>query len=305
MSSPESIPDLSSHWLDVDSSDPAQHALLANRFRFHPLAIEDTLNAHTRVKIEAYDGYVFIVLLAMRFAPDSSLTPRDLGAERICIFLSDDMIVSVHAGPSQIIDRARELLRERNGDAACEPAMIAHAIADTIIDDYFPIRDRIDAFVERLESETPQRQSRTLRDALAVRRVAFAAQRSLIPQQEIFESLATGSNACVSASARLYFRDVLDHCRRIIDSMDAFGHLIAELTDSNVAELSIRLDYATTIFAGIATIATPFIIISGIFGMNFRQMPFLRDPTGFWIVIGAQTLISAGLFVLLRRRHLV
>src|SRR5256885_15646193 len=49
-------------WVDVDSNDLHQHALLEKVFDFHPLAVEDTLSPRTRVKLEEYDRYVFVVM---------------------------------------------------------------------------------------------------------------------------------------------------------------------------------------------------------------------------------------------------
>jgi magnesium transporter len=48
-------------WIDIDSTSRHQHAILEKLLHFHPLTIEDTLNPNSRVKIEAYDGYLFIV----------------------------------------------------------------------------------------------------------------------------------------------------------------------------------------------------------------------------------------------------
>ena len=42
-------------WVDVDSNDLHQHALLEKVFEFHTLAVEDTLSPRTRVKLEEYD----------------------------------------------------------------------------------------------------------------------------------------------------------------------------------------------------------------------------------------------------------
>jgi magnesium transporter len=53
-------------WVDIDSGDLAQHALLEKMFGFHPLAIEDTLSPKTRVKIEEYGPYLFMVVRSVR-----------------------------------------------------------------------------------------------------------------------------------------------------------------------------------------------------------------------------------------------
>jgi len=43
-------------WVDVDYRNPQQTALLSEVFHFHPLAIEDALNPHSRVSFEEYRG---------------------------------------------------------------------------------------------------------------------------------------------------------------------------------------------------------------------------------------------------------
>ncbi|HXO86110.1 MAG TPA: CorA family divalent cation transporter, partial [Gemmatimonadales bacterium] len=49
-------------WVDIDSTNMHQHALLEKVFGFHPLSVEDTLSPGTRVKFEEYDRYVFVVM---------------------------------------------------------------------------------------------------------------------------------------------------------------------------------------------------------------------------------------------------
>ena len=54
-------------WVDIDSNDRAQHALLEKVFGFHPLAIDDTLSPKTRVKIEEYGNCLFLVIRSVSF----------------------------------------------------------------------------------------------------------------------------------------------------------------------------------------------------------------------------------------------
>lgn len=287
-------------WLDIDSSDPQQHGLLAEVFRFHPLTIEDTLNRHTRVKVEDYDGYLFIVLRAMALNDRPRPGRHALDVSKICLFLGDGYLVSVHAGPSHIIERAAAR------DAVDDPALAAHAISDIAIDDYFPILDRVDDYVDDLTRENLQQlDSRSFRDSLRMRQLAFTAHRSLLPQQAIFETLAHRRSTLLTKDAQLYFRDVYDHVTRIIESLDAYREMIAMMNGSAVSLLSTRLNYSAAVFEAIATVTIPFIVISGLFSMNFTRVPFASNPYGFWIVLGVQVTVSAVLLALLRRRHLL
>ncbi len=296
-----------SFWLDIDSAEPEQHALLAEIFAFHPLAIEDTLNPHTRVKIEEYEGYLFIVLRAMRFDSEKPLDSREVPVKKLCLFLGPTYLVSVHAGRSSSLARAEARLgHDPTLLGQDDPARIAHVIADAVIDAYFPVVDRVDEFVDRFERRGVRELDRAaFEEVLRVRRLAFAAHRSLSPQQVILDVLAHKPHPLISRDAQLYFRDVYDHALRITDSLDAYREIIANTTDNYIAQLSMRLNYATSIFSAIATVTVPFLVISGLWGMNFTREPLVNNPYGFWIAIGIQAAISVALLVTLRARRLL
>ena len=44
---------------------------------------------------------------------------------------------------------------------------------------------------------------------------------------------------------------------------------------------------------------------SGIFGMNFKQMPLIENPVGFWWSIGAMATIVVGLLTFFRRKRYI
>ena len=48
-------------WIDIQEFTEAELNLLAERFKFHPLAIEDCLQPDMRAKLDEYDEYIFIV----------------------------------------------------------------------------------------------------------------------------------------------------------------------------------------------------------------------------------------------------
>jgi magnesium transporter len=53
----------------------------------------------------------------------------------------------------------------------------------------------------------------------------------------------------------------------------------------------------------VAIIFMPATLISGIFGMNFRTMPLLDWPTGFFVVIGLMAAVALTLSLIFWRRR--
>src|SRR5881397_2338304 len=54
-------------WLDIQSPQEEDIALLREEFKFHPLAIEDAIRHHERPKVDSYDEYYFVVFYAIAY----------------------------------------------------------------------------------------------------------------------------------------------------------------------------------------------------------------------------------------------
>lgn len=77
-------------------------------------------------------------------------------------------------------------------------------------------------------------------------------------------------------------------------AMDLHFSAIANQTNENMRILAI----ITAVFA-------PLTLLTGIYGMNFKFIPGLQSPVGFWIMLGLMLLTTLLLLYYFYRRHLV
>lgn len=290
-------------WVDIDSNDRAQHALLEKVFQFHHLAIEDTLNPHSRVKLEEYGDYLFIILRGISLA-DATDDPYDLETKDLYAFLGPDYLVTVHAGPSPSIDRVYALLQRSPDllDRGVERAL--HAIFDDLIDAYFPILSRVDEFIDGLEERVfVDFDEHALRDLFQVKRLVLSLRRYLQPSREVMNILTNRPSALIRPEVQLYFRDIYDHVLRINDALDTYRELLSSTMDSYLTQVSNRLGSTTKALSVVATMSLPFVVVSGMWGMNFSHIPLSGWPHGFWVLLIAQLALGLALLFYLRRRR--
>jgi magnesium transporter len=292
-------------WLDLDSTNRAHVAILEHVCKFHPLTIEDVLNPNSRVKLDEYKDYLFMIIRGVRFYQATD-DPYDLETFNLNFYIGKHFLVTVHGGQSAAVevveekmDRSPELL-QRGVDR------IAHAVMDAAIDAYFPLLDQIDEFVDSLEQRVFERfEQGSIRDIFAVKRTVLSLRRHLAPQRDIFNALANRPTPVLSPESQLYFRDIHDHVLRINDSLDTYRDLLSSTLDSYLTQVSNRLGIATKGLSVIATVTLPFVIVSGMWGMNFQHIPMSDHPYGFWILLGVQMAIGLVLLVLLRLLRLI
>ena len=289
-------------WVHIDSTSRQQVAVLEKVFGFHPLAIEDTLNPLSRPKVDQYEGYLFVTLRVVRFM-EATTDPYDLETANLYLFIGANALVTVHAGPSPNVDHVIELALRTPDLVSRGPARLAHYVMDVAVDAFFPILDRVDDFLDGLEERVFKSfDEAALRDIFAVKRLVLSLRRYLTPQREIFNVLSNRPSPLLSPDLQLYFRDVYDHMLRINDSLDTYRDLLASTMESYLSQVSNRLNLVTKGLTVVATLSVPFVVVSGMWGMNFTRIPLAGHPQGFLILLVGQLALGIGLIVLLKWR---
>jgi magnesium transporter len=292
-------------WVDVDVGNRYQVALLEKIWAFHPLSIEDTLNPSSRVKVEEYPGYLFTIVRGVRLYEETQ-DPYDLETYNLCCFLGRNYVVTVHGGQSPAIAAIADRLTRHPEMLKRSAARLMHAILDGAVDAFFPILDQVDEFLDGIERRVfEQFEQLVLRDLFAVRRLIVSLRRHLAPQREAFNILTNRPSPFIEPEVQLYFRDIYDHVLRISETLDAFRDLLSGTMESYLTQVSNRLGSITKGLAVIGTISIPFVVISGMWGMNFAQVPLAHSQHGFWWMMILQLAIGLLLLIGLRWRGLL
>lgn len=287
-------------WVDIDTADRHQHALLELAFRFHPLSIEDTLNPQSRVKVEEYPEHLFAIVRAVKFCEDTE-DPYDVETSNLCFFLARNLLVTTHVDRAPAVDAVMERVTRSPDLLARGAERLMHAVMDSAVDAYFPILEQLDVFVDGLEERIFTSFDETaLRDIFSVKRLVLSMRRHLAPQREVFNVLTNRPTPFLSREAQVYFRDVYDHMLRINDSLETYRDLLSSTLDSYLSQVSNRLGTATKGLSLAATLSVPFVMVSGMWGMNFANIPLAQHPHGFAIMMAIQLVLGVGLVALLR-----
>jgi magnesium transporter len=270
--------------------------MLGDIFHFHPLAIEEALNPESRVKLEEFDQYVLLIVRTVAFCEDTD-DPYDLDTANISFFLGKNYLVTVHGADTNPVDSTRELLKRKPELANHGPAKLMHAIVDQAVDAYFPIIDKLDEFMDSLEEKIfAQFDQGVLRDVFAVKRLVLSLRRHLAPERDAMSILTNRPSTLLTPDTQIYFRDIYDHVLRIYDSLENFRDLLSSTQESYLTQVSNRLGMATKALGVVATVTLPFVVVSGMWGMNFEGIPLHSNRHGFLILVFAQ--LALGLVIL-------
>lgn len=309
-------------WLNVDGVGHAGTVEQIGRtFGLHPLALEDVVHVHQRAKVEAYDGILFIVARMVRIVaepipadddPDSSsdATPQ-LETEQLSIFLGSNFVITFQEEEHKdCFEPVRDRLRRDLGRLRhAGPDYLAYALLDAVTDGYFPVlewySDELDSVEDALDDRSDPdelRRIHTIRtDLLTLRRAAW-------PLREALQHLQRDTHAGITQETRIYLRDCYDHTVQILDVLENYREICADLREFYFSTVSQRTNDIMKVLTIISTTFIPLSFVAGVWGMNFDpdsspwNMPELRWRFGYPAALGLMLLVVMAMFIFFWRR---
>ncbi|MGZ4784955.1 MAG: magnesium/cobalt transporter CorA [Acidimicrobiales bacterium] len=287
----------------VDAVDPSEDELLKiqDEFSLHPLAMEDLRHPGQRPKVERYDTHAFLVAYA------SDGDPRHLS--ELNIFIADGWMISVRRSFKgdeciDMLDVAKRFERTREGHNTV--GFLLYTILDAVVDTYFDALDNTEDQLETIESrifETIGRTEAVLQhDLLALRRELLLFRRRVVPLRDVLQVILRQEVHPVGEDAQRYFQDVLDHILRVTDTLETQRELLGNAVDAHLAVVNNHMNDIMKKMTSWGAILFGAALISGIYGMNFDNMPELRWHFGYYGALGSMLLLTVGLYTWFRRK---
>jgi Mg2+ and Co2+ transporter CorA len=81
---------------------------------------------------------------------------------------------------------------------------------------------------------------------------------------------------------------------------ETYRELLSSVLDSYLTQVSNRLGRVTKGLSVIATLSIPFVVLSGMWGMNMEHIPLAAYPHAFWWMFGIQLAVGVMLLFILR-----
>ena len=286
-------------WIGMCDPSVEEMEMVRRQYGLHPLAVEDALSPHQLPKVEIYGEQLFVVARTASF---------DAGAVTIrygqtACFIGRDFIITVRLGSQRAHDELRRML-EANAERLAEGAdYVLHAVLDFIVDGYLPMADHLEELAQTIEESAIEAfpDPATIRRIFRLRRELRRFDRIIGPMEEMVKRLVVAELPTIDPSARIWFRDVLDHVRRAMARMQGLKETLAAIVETAaLLEQHRQGDMTRQLAAWAAILAVP-TAIAGVYGMNFKFMPELEWVWGYPMVLGLIFSVCGGLWLRFRR----
>jgi len=197
------------------------------------------------------------------------------------------------------------------------PEAVLYAILDSVVDGYAPVVAGLQKDIDEIETEVFGGDPRVSRRIYELSREVIDFQRSVRPLLAMLGGLEQGFNKYgTNEELRRYLRDVTDHATIVAERVDGFRQMLSDILTVNatlvnqaqneeIKALTVSTfdqnEQVKRISAWAAILFAP-TLIGTVYGMNFANMPGLREAWGFVFSLALMLGVSVALFVVFRRR---
>lgn len=288
-------------WINVDGLKKDEVEKLCRHYEIHPLLIEDILSVGQRAKLDE-TGDVIFTLLPMLYYNEGT---GAVETEQVSIVLGKDFVISFQEDKDRdVFDPVREKLRNNNIKLRSSPAdYLSYALIDVIVDSYFPIIEKINDRIERLEDALlHQKEKAALAKISLLRREIMLMLRSISPVKDVVGGIIRSENDLLEARVEKYYKDVYDHISQAIDYVENHREMLLNLQDLSMSQINVKMNEVMKTFTMVATLLAPATVIGGIFGMNFDVIPLMHQARGFYWAVGVMLVIPLFMLVYFKRK---
>jgi magnesium transporter len=282
-------------WILVDRPTTEEAALVADRFGFHELDVEDVLSKRQRPKIDEYPDYLFVVL----HFPFYDKEIQRLNAAELDAFIGKDFLILL---PNVELHPVTHLFRRCEGDPALREELFSkgsgyllYHVLDDLFDYCFPILDKIGHKLDRIEDELYEgRSEEIVRDISTVKQEIIAYRKIIKPERATVRVLERYMDRFLPEDLELYFDDLVDAAERIWDLLDNYKEVVEGLESTNEAYIAHRQNYRLQLLTVVSVILLPLTLLASVFGMNVA-FPGEGTAEAFWVIASVMLALGLGL----------
>lgn len=270
-------------WIHTDLHGAAVQAL--DHMGLDEIAVKSLRDGPERPRVEEFADHLYVSLFLAdkpvgRKAGTVSPGPGEPGSglprlRELRLFLGPKWIISVghidNADYDTLADRMQRQVFSRQRGAS----FVAYHISEWLVESLQPALEQLDDRIDALEDQVVLATGEApMQGLFGLKRDLVDLRRRVAPLRDVMQRLGSHGVLFVEPEAEVYFRDVHDDVMRAIELLDTYRDILSSALDLHLSSVSNRLNRVMKQLTVVATMFMPLSFVVGLFGTNFRQMPF-------------------------------
>ena len=280
-------------WIDALKPSERDLAWLEEKFKLHPVIVDELRTPSARAMVEHYDGYLYLIYYFPIYDPTDAASVRS----EIDFIITKDSVVTVHY----------EKLSDSLGTFGLSDERDTLELVHGIIGHLLTFEDRqlrhIREKVELVGRDIFKDKEKEVLERITYLKRDISEYRIVVRLQEpILKSLISVGQMFWGEAATVYLNDLMGDQLKLVSQLEDCRETVSDFEDTNNQLMNLKINTVMKTFTLLSFLTFPFMLIATLFGMNTRDTPLVGVPNAFWIVVSGMVATMAILIVYFKKK---
>lgn len=286
-------------WIDVESPTEEDLLFLHERYKINQLLLEDTIDPNHLPKFEQDDDVKFFLMRENTELERSHLNTISDISTKLGVFLIGNLIITIHRMKNRsIYEFKKEILLPENQEINSE--RIALNLALKVMKSFDDESQNLMETMDNIENEIFLKNTN---NANQIRRLYKLKRKSGLNTRILNISADWVDKFKTLKLNETQVTDLKDKHKDVIADFEHLNAQVINLISMFLALSDQKANQVMKVLAIYSMYFFPITFIAGIYGMNFDNMPELRQPLGYFFTLGLMAFISLLTFIYVRRKR--
>ncbi len=292
-------------WLNVHGlHDVELIKQIGTMLAIEPFIISDILNVARRSKMEELDHVLFFSIKSILPGEDSN----HVHVEQISFLLKDNLLVSFQEKKSDFFTHIRERIKTHSGIVRKKRNdYLLYLLLDSVMENFYVTIEFYEDVIESLLTESKSSADPNVLVQIEKNREDLNfLKRSILPLRDtLFNLKSEHDDADYDGIERAnynFFARLHQKSLEILEQIEYDMNTLDSSSSFYFSSQSQRMNEIMKILTVVSVFFMPLTFIVGIYGMNFDVMPELRNPYGYFIVLGVMFLLLVAMVVYFKKK---
>lgn len=286
-------------WIDVEAPTPEDLLFLHERYKINQLLLEDTIDPNHLPKFEQDDDVKFFLMRENTELERSHLNTISDISTKLGVFLIGNIIITIHRMKNRsIYEFKKEILLPENKEVTSEK--IALNLALKVMKSFDDESQNLMETMDNIENEIFLKNTNSpnqIRRLYKLKRKSGLNTRILNISADWVDKFKTLNLVDTQVT------DLQDKHKDVIADFEHLNSQVINLISMFLALSDQKANQVMKVLAIYSMYFFPITFIAGIYGMNFDNMPELRQPLGYFITLGVMAFIALLTFIYVRKKR--
>lgn len=275
-------------WIDIQKPTGKDLGWLKEKFKLHPIIVDELRESSARARVEHYDGYLYLIYYFPLYDEKEGASVRT----EIDFVISKNAIATIHYEPLTGVLKDFDI--SKNGSSL----ELVYGLIEHLIKfeerQMRHVREKVEAIGREIfhdrEKEVLEKITYLKRDISEYRIIVKL-------QAPILNSLLAVGKKFWGGDSEIYLNDLIGDHMKIVNQLEDYREAVSDFEDTNNQLMNLKINNVMKTFTALSFLTFPFVLFAALFSMRTQDTPIVNQPHAFWIIVGIMIVGMATLAV--------